>query len=121
LALTPEALARVLSRLPGPEPEPEPEEPGPEPEPEGLEEPAGQPYGKFQGGFFGAFASLASYHGGLAKLLGALPEADDLAQLEREHCGLDQGFGASDAPFALKSGLRSTSKNRNNLLGLYIL
>ena len=54
-------------------------------------------YSKFEcSGFYGSFADLNSFHGGLHKLLGAWPAADALQAMQLEHCGKQSGFGASE-------------------------
>ena len=54
------------------------------------------PFGKYTGGFEGDFADVDTFFGGLTKLIGE-PQKDVGGAMEREHCRVRSGFGASDS------------------------
>ena len=56
-------------------------------------------YSKFEGGFFGTFASLSAFYGGVEGLLGAGPQANMVAAMRHEHTEIESGFGVSDYVF----------------------
>jgi hypothetical protein len=56
-------------------------------------------YSKYHGGFEGTFATMQQFQGGLLGLLGAPPKPDLIAAMQREHCEVADGFGASDVAF----------------------
>ena len=68
------------------------------------------PFEKFIGGFEGTFANVAVFFGGLDKLIG-VPRCNVAAALRDEHCGVVDGFGASDTELVAPNyGVRFTPR-----------
>eukprot|EP01052_Picozoa_sp_SAG31_P028816 SAG31_NODE_2813_length_5048_cov_8.252576_2_plen_574_part_00 len=113
LAVLPDELETEGAQEPEPEGAQEPEPEADDPELEAEESETGI-YSKFEGGYFGSFASLKDFRGGLQKLLGARPDANAIVAMQREHCEIAKPrFGASDAEFVTSNygGNRTTPKN----------